>query len=235
MELIRGDVELEDLNTRLNDDTERAAYKARYDHYRTGVLPRVLGGFFILCGDLVYGRRPSYLKFRAIEVIARVPYHSWSAAMYTLLTLFYRSEHRALRYARVSRFAQLAQDNETMHVVVISHLCEQERRGGWIRHVLVPLWFAFFYYWWSYALYLVNPRWSYELNFLFEAHAYQQYSRFVEQHEHALRGKPVRSEFLAWYGRRPANQYEFFVSVRNDELIHRNRSIEEIEHARALA
>ncbi|MEK7068325.1 MAG: alternative oxidase, partial [Patescibacteria group bacterium] len=191
----------------------------------------VLGGWLILCGNLLYGKEPSYLKFRALEVIARVPYYSWASAAYTLLTLCYRSELRALRLAKVARFAQLAQDNETMHVVVISHLAAREGRAGWIRHTVVPLLFAFFYFWWSYFLYMVSPRSAYELNYLFESHAFAQYSRFLATHEARLKSKTVASEFLTWYGRRPANQYELFRSVRNDEIIHRNRSIEEIPRA----
>jgi hypothetical protein len=38
----------------------------------------------------------------------------------------------------------------------------------------------------------------------------------------------IESEFLSWYGRHPRSEYEFFRSVRNDELVHRNRSIHEI-------
>lgn len=228
MELLRGDEDLEQLNRNLNDPETLKKYKALYDHYRPSLLPRLLGGFLVACGNIFYGREPSYLKFRAVEVIARVPYHSWASAAYTLLTLFYRSEARALELSRVTRFARLSQDNETMHVVVISHLC-MKQRAGWMRHTLIPMWFAFFYFWWSYILYLINPRYSYELNYLFESHAFDQYSRFLETRGEELKKRPVQSEFLAWYGRHPRNEYEFFLSVRNDEIVHRNRSIEEIK------
>jgi hypothetical protein len=116
-----------------------------------------------------------------------------------------------------------------MHLVVISHLAEKEECAGLIRHTLIPIVFAFFYFWASYILYLLKPRWSYELNFLFESHAFSQYDRFITEHEVALKSKPVASEFLAWYGRNPKNQYELFRSIRNDEIIHRNQSIEETE------
>jgi hypothetical protein len=53
---------------------------------------------------------------------------------------------------------------------------------------------------------------------------------FLKKYETALKQKPVVSEFLAWYGRTPANQYEFFESVRDDELVHRNHSFEAIEN-----
>ena len=91
MELVRGNEELEKLNKELNDSARLHDYKAVYDGYRCALVPRMLGGFLVGCGNLFYGREPSYLKFRAVEVIARVPYHSWSSAAYTLLTGFYKN------------------------------------------------------------------------------------------------------------------------------------------------
>ncbi len=231
MELVAGNKELEALNTRLNDPAELAAYKQQYDGYKTRFLPRVLGRSLVLLGNLVYGREPSYLKFRAVEIIARVPYHSWSSAAFTLLTLFFSNEQRALHLSRITRYARLASDNETMHVVVTSQLARSEEKAGFIRHTLIPMLFAFFYFWASYWLYIIRPRWSYELNYLFESHAFEQYSRFLETRGDALKQKPIKSDFLAWYGRNPANQYEFFRSVRNDEIVHRNESIHEVDEA----
>lgn len=229
MELVRGNEELEKLNQELNDPERLKNYKLIYDTYHPAFLPRLLGGFLVGCGNLLYGREPSYLKFRAVEVVARVPYHSWSSAAYTLLTIFYKDEKRALKLAEVTRFARLSQDNETMHVVVISHLSAAEERPRFLLHTAVPMCFAFFYFWWSYVLYLANPRYSYELNYIFEQHAFEQYSRFLDIRGEELKKKKIESKFLNWYGRHPENHFEFFRSVRNDELIHRNSSIDEIK------
>lgn len=220
--------EYEKLIESLNDEVMLRAYKEPLDMYRPAFLPRLLGGFLIWCGNAVYGKKPSYLKFRAIEVIARVPYQSWASAAFTLLTLFYSDERRALKLSTISRFARFASDNETMHVVVVSALASKEESAGVIRHTLIPVLFAFFYFWASYITYLINPRWSLETNYLFEQHAFDQYSLFLKDNEVALRTKIVRSEFLTHYGRHPKSQYEFFTSVRNDEIVHRNRSIREI-------
>jgi len=228
MELQRGNEELEQLNRELNDPETLRAYKEPLDNYRVSFLPRVLGGWLVFCGNLIYGEEPTYLKFRAVEVIARVPYHSWASSAYTLLTLFYSNEAKALILSNLARYARFAQDNETMHVVVISHLARKEKHAGFLRRTVIPMFFAFFYFWWSYVLYLANPRYSYELNYMFESHAFEQYSRFVEHNKEALSHKPIESAFLTWYGRHPRNQYEFFLSVRNDEIIHRNTSIREI-------
>lgn len=228
MRLIRGDQELEALNIELNDPSVLEEYKKALDGYKAALLPRFLGGWLVWWGNVVYGKKPSYRKFRAIEVIARVPYHSWSSAAYTLLTVFYSKEEQAMRLSKIDTYARLAQDNETMHVVVISMLARNEGRIGFIRYTLIPMVFAFFYFWASYLLYLVDPRYSYELNYIFENHAFEQYSEFLDTHAEELRVKPAVSEFLDWYGRSPRNQYEFFRSVRNDEIIHRNTSIREM-------
>lgn len=229
MELIRGNVQLEHLNQKLNDEAFLAEYKSKYDDYKTDWLPSVLGNILVWSGNLVYGHEPSYLKFRAVEIIARVPYQSWSSAAYTMLTLFFTNEDKALELSKVTKFARMSNDNETMHVVVISHLVDIEhKKVNWFVHSLVPMLFAFFYFWMSYFLYFIKPKWSYELNFLFESHAFQQYSIFLNRYGERLKEKKVESNFLKWYGREPANQYDFFRSIRNDEIIHRNESIEEI-------
>jgi hypothetical protein len=229
IQLIKGDVRLEQLVTSLNDDTFLKDYKAEYDNYKVSWLPKILGLWLVFCGNLVYGRTPSYLKFRSVEIIARVPYYSWSAASFTMMTLFFSDERKALKLSEVSRFAQFAQENETMHVVVISHLASLEQKAGFIRFSLIPVMFAFFYYWWSYVLFFLNPRYSYELNYMFESHAFDQYNKFLDLFKEELMKKPMHSDFLYWYGRYPRNQYDFFLSVRNDEIIHRNNSIEEIK------
>lgn len=222
------DPEFEALIQELNDPEQLNAYKAPYDAYRPSFVPRILGGFLVFCGNLVYGKEPSYLKFRAVEVIARVPYHSWASVAFTLVTLFYTSEGRAMRLRTIKDYAMYASDNETMHVVVISLLSSRETRAGVLRFTIIPMLFAFFYFWISYLLYLVQPRWSLETNYLFEQHAFDSYSRFLELYGEELKKKVVGSEYLEWYGRHPRNQYEFFQSVRNDEIVHRNRSIHEI-------
>ncbi|HUO50424.1 MAG TPA: alternative oxidase [Candidatus Paceibacterota bacterium] len=229
MELNGTDTEFELLIEQLNNEQALAAYKAPYDGYRPALLPRLLGKFLVTCGNLVYGKEPSYLKFRAVEVIARVPYHSWASAAFTLMTLFYADEKRALKLSTIKKYALFASDNETMHVVVISALSQKEERARVVRYTIIPMVFAFFYFWMSYVLYLIKPRWSLETNYLFEQHAFDSYQRFLDTRGEELKQKRVESEYLTWYGRHPRNQYELFRSIRNDEIVHRNRSIHEIE------
>ncbi len=213
----------------LLDPQLRAEYASPFDRYRTGLVPRVLGWLLVASGTLVYGRKPSYQKFKAVEVIARIPYQSWEVATYTLLTLFYMDERRAIDLAKTSAFSRMAQDNETMHVVVMSQLVRKYRCAGFIRHTLIPLLFAFFYFWTIYILYLFSRKSALELNYLFESHAYEQYERFLKENEALLKDRVMMSDFLDFYGRNVRSEYEFFELVRNDELVHRNRSLRELQ------
>jgi hypothetical protein len=214
------------LNRELDDATTLAAYKAPYDHYLPGALSCFIADVLVDSGNIVYGEKPSYLKFRAIEVIARVPYHSWASALFTLLTLCYTSEEKALRLSKLTRFTEFSAENETMHVVVISKLAE--RHAGYLLYTFIPMVFAFIYFWLSYLTYLIDPVISLEVNYLFEQHAFDQYQRFIKENEAKLKERPIESAFLTWYGRNPRSELEFFRSVRNDEIIHRNRSVHEL-------
>ena len=219
----------EELVRSLNDPVRRGEYAAPFDHHQCTLTARILGALLIHVGTLIYGHRPSYAKFKAIEVIARIPYQSWEMAAYTLLTAFYTNERKAIELAKTSTFSRMAQDNETMHVVVISHIVSRLNCQDFLRHTVIPFFFSFFYFWTIYFLYLFSRRAAFELNYLFESHAYTQYGEFLEREGERLKQCPVTSDFLAFYGRDVRNEYELFELIRNDELIHRNRSIRELQ------
>jgi hypothetical protein len=208
----------------LEDAGQLEEYKQSYDHYQVGIIPKVLGTILVTCGNLVYGQDPSYGKFKAVEVIARIPYQSWEVASYTLLTMFYSNEQKAIDLSKVSRFSRISQDNETMHVVVLSQLAKKYGENGLIRHTLIPLLFSFGYAVASFVLYLFSQKSALQLNYLFEEHAFAQYSLFVEKFAEELKQKPVMIDFLEFYGRHVKSEYELFVSIKNDEIIHRNMS-----------
>jgi len=219
----------EELVRQLNDPHLRAEYARPYDNYQVGWVARILGWLLVSSGTLVYGKKPSYVKFKAIEVIARIPYQSWEVATYTMLTAFYSNEKRAIELGKTSTFSRLAQDNESMHVVVLSQMVGKLHTERFIRHVLIPFLFALFYFVTIYILYLVYRKAALELNYMFENHAYHQYSEFLTQEEHSLRHKICMYEYLSFYGRTVVTEYEFFELVRNDELVHRNTTIRELE------
>lgn len=209
-----------------DSDDKLCTYKESCDKCRVGMVPRVLGAILVGAGNFFYGKNPSYGKFKAVEVIARIPYQSWEVASYTFLTAFYSNEEKAIQLSKTSAFSRIAQDNETMHVVVISQIVKREGGNNFILHTLVPLVFSFFYFWAIFILYFVSPRSALELNYLFEDHAFEQYDLFLKQQGDKLKMKPVSSKFLDFYGRHVENEYDLFLSIRNDEIVHRNSSIQ---------
>jgi len=216
----------EQLVTALCDPDNLCAYKATYDNIEIGLIPRFLGKCLVFTGTLLYGDKPTYGKFKSIEVIARIPYQSWEVMSYMLLTACYSNEKKAIELAKTSEFSRTAQDNETMHVVVLAQLAKRYDQDTFLLHTFVPLVFSFFYFFASAVLYLFSPRSALELNYLFEKHAYEQYDRFIEENAEDLKKKPVMIEYLNFYGRNVISEYELFRSIRNDELAHRNQSAE---------
>lgn len=219
----------EELVNTLREPGSFLAYSQVSENYKVAWLPKLMGKIMVTLGNLVYGTKPSYGKFKAIEVVARIPYQSWEVASYMLLTFFYANEKKALALSRTSRFSRSAQDNETMHVIVISTLAKKHKEDSLLLHTLLPLIFSFFYFTASFILYVVHPRYSFQLNYVFECHACEQYQRFVKENEEKLRKEPIFSDFLAQYGRFPKSEYEFFTSLIADEMIHRNESYKEAE------
>lgn len=217
----------EELSKSLNDPVLRAEYAAPFDHYRPLPISQLLGSLLVYSGTFIYGQKPTYAKFKAIEVIARIPYQSWEVAAYTLLTALYSNERRAIELTKVSAFSRMAQDNETMHVVVLSQIVQRLHCQSFFRHTFIPFFFSFFYFWTVYILFLFSKRAAFDLNYLFESHAYEQYQKFLDIEGERLRHIPVMSDFLTFYGRHVRNEYELFELIRNDELIHRNRSVRE--------
>lgn len=222
----------EDLVKTLLDPQSLRDYGEASEHYQVHWLPKIMGLSMVMLGNLIYGSAPSYGKFKAIEVVARIPYQSWEVASYMLLTFFYANEQKALALSRTSRFSRSAQDNETMHVIVISTLAKKHKQDSLFLHTLLPLIFSFFYFIASFILYVIHPRYSFQLNYVFECHACEQYQRFVKENEEMLRKETIISDFLAQYGRFPRSEYEFFTSLIADEMIHRNESYKEAEKYR---
>lgn len=222
----------EELVEALTDPETLETFVSAYANFPVGRIPKMLGDLLVWSGNLVFGSEPSYGKFKAIEVIARIPYQSWEVMSYMLLTMFYANEARAIALSRTSRFSRMAQDNETMHVVLLSQLAKKHGQNSFFKHTVIPLIFAFFYFFVACILYLFSPRSALELNYVFESHAFIQYDAFVKMYAEDMKTMPVLSDFLEFYGRHAKNEYELFVAIRADEIIHRNASAHRVEEYR---
>lgn len=181
--------------------------------------------------DLMYGRKGDLRKFHVLEVVARVPYQAWESVAYVAIT----HSHAAPRFARrVFDFvveSRRQQDNEQWHLLVLEELIRKRgQKRGFFRYRLVPQILAFGYYHLSWLLYVVNPRWSDQLNAEFEDHAEHEYMRFVEANPE-FDDEPHESEFCADYGRF-ASVGDLLRRIALDEREHKEESLARLDAPR---
>jgi ubiquinol oxidase len=166
--------------------------RLRLEQERTLAGPRsrhnpLLLTFFVAI-DVLYGRRPSVEKFLVLEHLAQVPYRSWERVAQRRIA---RSGGRSVLARRIQQRvaeARAQHDNEQWHMLVMEHLIARHGQPlSWWRHRLIPLLLAMPWQVTTWLLHLVRPRWSYQLNAAFEAHAERSYMHFVATHSETER------------------------------------------------
>lgn len=192
-----------------------------------GLLAKVL--FFTM--DLVYGKKRTILKFKVLEIIARVPYQAWEHVAYIAITHKYTSPNFARRIFEFVREAREQQDNEQWHLLIIEELVSKlDLKKNLLMHRVLPQIMAFIYYHISWLLYVINPKLSYELNAHFEDHAEHEYMLFVQENEKLMK-TPYSSSFEDDYGSFPTLR-ELFIQIGLDERHHKEESLERISAPR---
>ena len=119
----------------------------------------------------------TYAKFYALETIARVPYFAYLSVLHLYETLgwFRKANYLKLHFAESW--------NELHHLLIMEEL------GGnkeW-HHRFVAQHTAFFYYWFVFGIYIVNPILAYNLNQAVEEHAFETYDHFLKENEAHLK------------------------------------------------
>jgi ubiquinol oxidase len=181
--------------------------------------------------DLVYGKQRTLLKFRVLELIARVPYQAWEQVAYIAITHTFERKGLARRiYDRVEE-ARLQQDNEQWHLFILEELLERDgRRPGVLRSLVIPQAVAFVYYQLSWLLYVVRPSWSYRLNADFEDHAEHEYMALVAEHPE-WDETPWSSELTRDYGEFESLA-DLFRQIGYDERVHKLESLARMREPR---
>jgi len=194
---------------------------------RYGLLASMLFVFM----DLVYGKERTLSKFKVLEVIARVPYQAWEHVAYIAMTHTYSRPHFARRIFEFVKESRQQQDNEQWHLLILEEMVQKkEIKENFFLHRILPQIIAFFYYHTSWLLYVIRPAWSYSLNADFEDHAEHEYMEFVKENPAFVDG-PFESDFKKDYGDFK-NWADLFRRIALDERIHKEESVNRIEHAR---
>jgi ubiquinol oxidase len=161
---------------------ELREHQARYlsmPEYRYGPAARLL----FWTADKVFPQGRSFEFFAFVELVARVPYMAWEHVGHIAQTQNHRDHEFDRKIQDRVLLARDEQDNEFWHLLIMEEACEQvgyERR--WFFDKLFPQILSVVYYHLSWLLFVVRPKWSYQLNRDFEDHAMRQYARFVEEH-----------------------------------------------------
>ena len=208
----------------LQEEQERTLSAPRL---RYGLLARLL----FLGMDVLYGRKRTLSKFKVLEVIARVPYQAWQHVAYIAITHKYEEPAFARRISEFASESRHAQDNEQWHLLMLAEMIkEQGLEEGFLRYRLLPQVIALFYYHVSWLLYVIHPRWSYQLNAHFEDHAEHEYMEFVRENPE-LEEASFKSAFEGDYGSF-ASQADLFRRIGLDEREHKEDSLARMEQPR---
>ena len=187
-------------------------------------------GLFLVM-DLLYGKKPGYLKFKILEVIARVPYQSWEHVAYIAMTHTYAEPHFARRVFEFVRESRSQQDNEQWHLLILEEMIQKQGiRENFFMFRIVPQFMAFFYYHLSWLLYVMKPAWSYGLNADFEDHAEHEYMELVRENPQ-FETTPFESDFRADYGELESLA-DLFRQIGLDERLHKEESLNRIKNPR---
>lgn len=181
--------------------------------------------------DLVYGKPGTLAKFRVLEVVARVPYQAWEHVAYIAVTHKHETPDFAKGIHERITESRDQQDNEQWHLLILEELLHARgERSSWFRGRVVPQILAFTYYQISWLLYVIKPRWSYELNAQFEDHAEHEYMGFVADNPD-LDTERWTSIFSDQYGQHETVG-DLLRQVGYDERVHKDSSLEQIDQAR---
>jgi demethoxyubiquinone hydroxylase (CLK1/Coq7/Cat5 family) len=150
--------------------------------------------------DLVYGKERTLEKFKVLEIVARVPYQSWEVVSYIAITHMYPDRGFAREMFDRVKLAREAQDNEQYHLLILEDILQQRgKRASWVKRRLLPQLIAIPYYYTTWLMTALRPRWAFALNADFEDHAEHEYMAFVAEHPE-FDETPVSSVFLEDYG-----------------------------------
>jgi hypothetical protein len=184
----------------------------------------LLAKSLFLIMDLVYGKRRTLPKFKVLEVIARVPYQAWEHVAYIAMTHKYSEPHFARRIFDFVRESRQQQDNEQWHLLILEEILSNRRvPQNFILYRVFPQIMAFVYYHISWLLYVIQPRWSYELNAHFEDHAEHEYMLYVQENP-GLENETFQSDFANDYGHF-TNLADLFRNIALDERHHKLESV----------
>jgi hypothetical protein len=181
--------------------------------------------------DAIYGKRRTLSKFKVLEIVARVPYQAWEQTAYIAITHVHTRTGLARRVHERVLESRAQQDNEQWHLLILDELIANSGTSeSRLKFFWIPQAIAFFYYQVSWLLYVIRPKWSYQLNADFEDHAEHEYAHLVDEHPE-WETTPFASDFTADFGHYDSLA-DLFRQIGHDERVHKQESEQRIAQAR---
>ncbi len=181
--------------------------------------------------DALYGKKRTLSKFKVLELVARVPYQAWEQAAYIAITHVHHRTGMARRIHDRVLESRGQQDNEQWHLLILDELIDRSGvTESRIKFFWIPQAIAVVYYQLSWLLFVLRPKWSYQLNADFEDHAEHEYAHLVEEHPEWER-VPFESQFTAEYGDFDSLA-DVFRQIGHDESVHKQESERHLGNAR---
>lgn len=175
--------------------------------------------------DTVYGPERTLEKFKVLEIVARVPYQSWEVVSYIAITHMYPDKAFATEMFERVQLSRDAQDNEQFHLLILEDLLHQRgHESSWVKRRLLPQLIAVPYYYTTWLMTALRPRWAFALNADFEDHAEHEYMRFVAENP-AFDTMSAESMFLDEYGHFESLG-DLLRNIGVDERHHKQDSVE---------
>mmetsp|Transcript_67514 Transcript_67514/g.119835 ORF Transcript_67514/g.119835 Transcript_67514/m.119835 type:complete len:465 (+) Transcript_67514:92-1486(+) len=199
----------------------RSFNKALLDVIKTGI-------------DTIYQGR-NIPRFYVLETLARVPYFAFLTCLHMYESCGMRERTRLMR----THYAEA--DNELHHLLIMESL------GGSDQFIdrFIAQHMAFGYFFYSIAVYMFIPKAAYHLSELIEAHAFNTYTKYLEDNRELLQAHPVPDIAREYYGGEDAlrnylnkgeqppplnNLYDVFMLIRNDEQDHWRTLVNLVQH-----
>lgn len=181
--------------------------------------------------DAIYGKKRTLSKFKVLELVARVPYQAWEQAAYIAITHVHERTRMARRIHDRVVETRGQQDNEQWHLLILDELIGKSGvTESRVKYFWIPQGIAVVYYQVSWLLFVIRPKWSYQLNADFEDHAEHEYAYLVREHPEWER-MPFESQFTADYGTYDSLA-DVFRQIGHDERVHKLKSEQDMTTAR---
>ena len=181
--------------------------------------------------DSIYGKEASLSKFLVIEIVARMPYSAWEQVSTVAITHTHSDPYFAKDIHDQVLETRDQQDNETWHLLILEEmLAKKGFKYGILKGRIIPQFLAWAYYHLSWLMYVIKPRFSYQLNVEFEDHAEHEYMQYVVDHPN-VDDEKWESEFKDVYGHYDTVG-DLLRRIGLDEREHKESSASHVEHSR---